>query len=119
MSVAGPAADTRAEVLGAIRGGEKFMLVTHENPDGDALGSLVAMQGVMRALGKDSLMFIGRDEFPLPYEYAFFEFDSIKDAHARSPCGDENGTEPWACGDCDCTARLEKWLESKGRPFKA
>jgi bifunctional oligoribonuclease and PAP phosphatase NrnA len=77
MSVAGQAADTRAEVLGAIREGEKFMLVTHENPDGDALGSLVAMQGVMRALGKDSLMFIGHDEFPLPYEYAFFEFDGL------------------------------------------
>jgi phosphoesterase RecJ-like protein len=55
----------------------RFVLVTHENPDGDALGSLVAMQGVMRALGKDSLMFIGRDEFPLPYEYAFFEFDGL------------------------------------------
>ncbi len=54
-----------------------------------------------------------------PYWEAFFEFDSIKDAHARSRCRDENGTEPWACGDCDCTARLEKWLESKGRPFKA
>jgi phosphoesterase RecJ-like protein len=31
----------------------------------------------MRALGKDSVMFISRDEFPLPYEYAFFEFDGL------------------------------------------
>jgi phosphoesterase RecJ-like protein len=31
----------------------------------------------MRALGKDSVMFIGRDEFPLPYEYAFFQFDGL------------------------------------------
>ena len=77
MTIAGPAASTRDEVLGALRDGERFVLVTHENPDGDALGSLVAMQGVMRALGKDSLMFIGRDEFPLPYEYAFFEFDGL------------------------------------------
>jgi phosphoesterase RecJ-like protein len=77
MTVAGTTASTRAEVLAAIRDGERFVLVTHENPDGDALGSLVAMQGVMRALGKDSLMFIGRDEFPLPYEYAFFEFDGL------------------------------------------
>ena len=53
-----------------------------------------------------------------PYWEAFFEFDSIKDAHARSRCRDENGTEPWACGDCDCTARLEKWLESQGRRFE-
>ena len=77
MTIAGPTADTRAEVLDAIRDGEHFVLVTHENPDGDALGSLVAMQGVMGALGKDSLMFIGRDEFPLPYEYAFFQFDRL------------------------------------------
>jgi len=77
MSVAGPTAGARAEVLGAIRDGERFVLVTHENPDGDALGSLVAMHGVMRALGKDSVMFIGRDEFPLPYEYAFFQFDGL------------------------------------------
>jgi phosphoesterase RecJ-like protein len=77
MTIAGTTAGARAEVLAAIRDGERFVLVTHENPDGDALGSLVAMQGVMRALGKDSLMFIGRDEFPLPYEYAFFEFDGL------------------------------------------
>ncbi len=77
MTVAGTSAGTRAELLGAIRGGERFALVTHENPDGDALGSLVAMQGVMRALGKDSLMFIGAGEFPLPYAYAFFQFDGL------------------------------------------
>jgi phosphoesterase RecJ-like protein len=70
-------ASTRDEVLVALREGERFVLVTHENPDGDALGSLVAMQDVMRALGKDSVMFIARDEFPLPYEYAFFEFDGL------------------------------------------
>jgi len=77
VTIAGTTADTRAEVLDALRQGDRFVLVTHENPDGDALGSLVAMQGVMRALGKDSLMFIGRGEFPLPYEYAFFQFDDL------------------------------------------
>ncbi len=77
MTIAGTASDTRAEVLGALREGERFVLVTHENPDGDALGSLVAMQGVLRALGKDSVMFIAPEEFPLPYEYAFFEFEGL------------------------------------------
>jgi phosphoesterase RecJ-like protein len=77
VTIAGTTASTRDEVLVALRQGERFLLVTHENPDGDALGSLVAMQGVMRALGKDSVMFIGRDEFPLPYEYAFFQFDGL------------------------------------------
>jgi hypothetical protein len=53
-----------------------------------------------------------------PYWEEFFEFDSIKDAHARSKCRDENGTEPWACCDCDCTKRLEAWLRKQGSPFK-
>ena len=65
------------EVVEELRRADKLLLTTHENPDGDALGSLVAMQGVLSALGKDSLMFIARDEFPLPYEYAFFGFDGL------------------------------------------
>jgi phosphoesterase RecJ-like protein len=77
VTVSGTSATTRDEVIGALRDAEHFVLVTHENPDGDALGSLVAMQAVMRALDKDSVMFIGADEFPLPYEYAFFEFDGL------------------------------------------
>jgi phosphoesterase RecJ-like protein len=77
MSISGTSATTREEVIGALRDSDRFVLVTHENPDGDALGSLVAMQAVLRALDKDSVMFIGAKEFPLPYEYAFFEFDGL------------------------------------------
>ena len=66
-------AGTRERVLDAIRANDRFLLVTHENPDGDALGSLVAMHGVLRQLGKDALMFINADEFPMPYEYRFFD----------------------------------------------
>jgi bifunctional oligoribonuclease and PAP phosphatase NrnA len=77
VSIADLSATTREQALAALRDGERFALVTHQSPDGDALGSLVAMQGVLRALGKDTLMFIRADEFPLPYEYAFFEFDGL------------------------------------------
>src|SRR3712207_5663888 len=70
-------AATREQVLHAIRSSERFLLVTHENPDGDALGSLVAMHGVLRSLGKDTQMFIAADEFPLPYEYRFFDLDGL------------------------------------------
>jgi hypothetical protein len=52
-----------------------------------------------------------------PYWEAFFELDTIKDAHARTACRDENGTEPWACIGCDCTKRLDAWLARKGEPF--
>jgi len=70
-------APEREQVLSEIREAEKFILVTHENPDGDALGSLVAMQRVLSALGKDSVMFMDADEFPLPYEYRFFQLDGL------------------------------------------
>jgi phosphoesterase RecJ-like protein len=72
------ALDTRARVLEELREGDRFVLVTHENPDGDALGSLVAMHRVLTALGKDSVMLMSADEFPLPYEYRFFDLDGLQ-----------------------------------------
>jgi phosphoesterase RecJ-like protein len=68
---------TRSQVLAALRDSERFVLVTHENPDGDALGSLVAMHELLKALGKDSVMFMAADEFPLPYEYRFFRLEGL------------------------------------------
>src|SRR5262245_25015021 len=59
-------------VLDELRDASKLLVVTHENPDGDAVGSLVAMQGILAAIGKDCLMFIDEREFPLPQEYRFF-----------------------------------------------
>ena len=52
-----------------------------------------------------------------PYWEEFFDLVKVQDAHARAKCRDENGTEPWACSDCDCTARLEKRLATTGEPF--
>src|SRR5712691_4607060 len=53
------------------------------------------------------------------YWEAFFNLEKVQDAHARGRCRDLTGTEPWACGDCDCSARLEARLATKGRPFDA
>jgi bifunctional oligoribonuclease and PAP phosphatase NrnA len=61
---------TREMVLARIREDSSFVLATHENPDGDALGSLVGMQGLLSALGKDSVMFIAPEDLPLPEEYS-------------------------------------------------
>jgi len=51
------------------------------------------------------------------YWEEYFSLEKVQDAHARSRCRDENGTGPWACGDCDCSARLEARLATRGRPF--
>jgi bifunctional oligoribonuclease and PAP phosphatase NrnA len=69
--------DTRAAVLARLRDDERFVLAAHESPDGDAIGSLVAMQGLLSALGKDSAMFISPDDLPLPREYRFFSLDGL------------------------------------------
>jgi hypothetical protein len=52
-----------------------------------------------------------------PYWEEYFELVKVQDAHHRQRCRDENGTEPWACCDCDCTDRLEAWLSTRDRPF--
>jgi hypothetical protein len=52
-----------------------------------------------------------------PYWEEYFELVKVQDAHDRRKCRDENGSEPWACGDCDCTARLEEKLKNTGKPF--
>jgi bifunctional oligoribonuclease and PAP phosphatase NrnA len=68
---------TRERVLERIREDSRFVLAAHERPDGDALGSLVGMQGLLSALGKDSAMFIAPDDLPLPLEYRFFALDGL------------------------------------------
>ena len=52
-----------------------------------------------------------------PYWEEFFDLVKVQDAHARSRCKDLNGTDPWACSDCDCTDKLEARLESWGALF--
>jgi bifunctional oligoribonuclease and PAP phosphatase NrnA len=68
---------SRDAALAELRAHERFLLVTHERPDGDAVGSLAAMQRVLAATGKDALAFLPADEFPLPYEYRFIAIDGL------------------------------------------
>jgi bifunctional oligoribonuclease and PAP phosphatase NrnA len=65
------------DVAEALRGGTRFLLTTHEGPDGDALGSLLAMHRILGQLGKDSVMFLAAKEFPLPVEYRFLPLEGV------------------------------------------
>ena len=69
------AADLGA-VVEALRGRERFLVTTHENPDGDALGSLLASHLALEALGKDSVMFLAGPA-PLPGEYRFLPLEGL------------------------------------------
>jgi len=68
---------SRQHVLDELRAAPKLIVVSHENADGDALGSLIAMQGILSLLGKDCALFIDADEFPLPHEYRFFPLQGL------------------------------------------
>ncbi|HEY6339403.1 MAG TPA: hypothetical protein VIW68_12995 [Candidatus Sulfotelmatobacter sp.] len=52
-----------------------------------------------------------------PYWEKYFDLARVQDAHDRRKCRDQNGTQPWACGDCDCTVRLEQKLTASGKHF--
>src|SRR5438874_342303 len=66
-----------AAVVDAIRDNERFLVTTHENPDGDALGSLLAMKLALDQLGKDAAMVLFGDA-PLPGEYAFMPLAELR-----------------------------------------
>jgi bifunctional oligoribonuclease and PAP phosphatase NrnA len=91
--------DTRA-VVDALRGHDRFLVTTHENPDGDALGSLLAMQRALLALGKDSVMYLGGPA-PFPAEYRFLELDGIQ----RQP-PDDHSERVLVAVDCAQESRI-------------
>ena len=74
-------------IVDALRDHDRYLVVTHENPDGDALGSMLAATVALRQLGKDAEMLL-LGEAPLPGEYHFLQLDGLlreppSDAGAR------------------------------------
>jgi phosphoesterase RecJ-like protein len=65
-----------AEIAEAIRRHGRFLLATHENPDGDALGSILAAKLALDQLGKDVVMYLA-GVVPLPKEYQFMELGEL------------------------------------------
>src|SRR5689334_11546837 len=63
-------------IADALREDDRFLVVTHENPDGDALGSLLAATLALRQLGKDAVMYLA-GQTPLPREYAFMPLQEL------------------------------------------
>jgi len=64
-------------VADTIRGHDRFVVVTHENPDGDALGSMLATALGLRSLGKEAVMYLAGDG-PLPGEYGFLDLGDLQ-----------------------------------------
>jgi bifunctional oligoribonuclease and PAP phosphatase NrnA len=89
-----------AAVADALRNHDRFLLTTHENPDGDALGSILAAKLALDALGKDSAMYLSGIA-PLPAEYRFMSLDEL-----RRALPDDVGERVLFALDCANESRL-------------
>ncbi len=89
-------------VVGALNAHDRFLVVTHENPDGDALGSMLALTLGLRALGKDALMYLSGTA-PLPAEFEFL------------PLGDLLRELPDDIGDASCSRSTARTRDGSGR----
>jgi phosphoesterase RecJ-like protein len=64
-------------VIDELCANERFLITTHEGPDGDALGSTLALHQALTQLGRDSVVFLAEKEFPLPVEYRFLPLQEV------------------------------------------
>jgi phosphoesterase RecJ-like protein len=94
-----PMSDLQA-IADAVREHDRFLVVTHENPDGDALGSLLATTLALRQIGKDAEMVL-MGEAPLPSEYHFLALDGL----LREP-PDDMGERVLVAVDCAKADRI-------------
>jgi phosphoesterase RecJ-like protein len=88
------------EVAEAVRSHDRFLITTHENPDGDSLGSILAMKLALEQLGKDAVMYLS-GETPLPQEYTFMPLDGI---HRTLP--EDSGDRVILALDCANARRI-------------
>jgi phosphoesterase RecJ-like protein len=86
--------DLRA-VVGALRDADRVLVASHENPDGDAIGSMVAAGHALRQLGKEVRLYLHGDS-PLPAEYSFLDLDGLERTI------DPHSTEGWTLLAVDC-----------------
>src|SRR6187455_3582827 len=89
-------------VVAALKENERFVVTSHEAPDGDALGSLLATGLALAALGKDAVMFLGGPA-PLPGEYRFLE---LADQGLRRELPADSGERVLIAVDCASAGRV-------------
>jgi len=57
-----------AAILKLIEEGRRFLVASHESPDGDALASTLALTNALREMGKDVVAY-NRDGVPSPFDF--------------------------------------------------
>ncbi len=82
------------EAIKVIKKGKRFLVVSHVNPEGDAVGSLLGVALALRSLGKDAVAYL---EDPIP---ALFKFLPGADTvvHSLDGAGSFDATFAVDCG---------------------
>ncbi|PLX85944.1 MAG: DHH family phosphoesterase [Desulfuromonas sp.] len=105
----------RAEqIVAAIRGGKTFLVASHQSPDGDALGSTLALALALREMGKNVVAY---NQDSIPTDYLFlpgcqtlvntvdpalrFDVGFVLDAGELARAGS------WIRGCCDCLINVD------------
>ena len=83
------------DVVAAIAAADRVLVASHENPDGDAIGSMAACKGALQQLGKEVRLYLHQDS-PIPHEYSFLDLDGLE----RSL--DLDSLEGWTLLAVDC-----------------
>lgn len=104
------------EVVDLIREHQRFALTTHLSPEGDAIGSALALRLILRRLGKEAVVIL---QDPLPSNLRF-----LKGAvGVKSPRSLPEQFDPqlWFVVDCANFDRLgegvQRLIESSGKPM--
>jgi phosphoesterase RecJ-like protein len=97
---------TAAEVAEVLaRPGERFVVTSHHNPDGDALGSMLGMARALRGAGQDVVL-AHADAPELPDDIAFLVADGEE---IRPDLPDDVGERVLVAVDCATERRM--WAE--------
>jgi bifunctional oligoribonuclease and PAP phosphatase NrnA len=67
----------QAAVVAALAAADRVLIATHENPDGDAIGSMAAAAGAIRSLGKEVRTYL-EPESVIPHEVAFLDIEGLE-----------------------------------------
>lgn len=95
----------RSRILKIVRENQRFLLLSHANPDGDAIGSMFALGWILRSLGKEVRYC---NESGLPRQYSWLAA-ADRDVLGEVPADGHD----WAIAlDCGDASRLGGSVES-------
>ena len=106
-------ANDMSAVVDALRAHDRFVVTSHDNPDGDAIGPLLATHLALGQLGKDSVMVVGGTA-PFPDEYRL-ELDRHGVLRRRPPTSSSGLSSPWTARRRAASSSRRCWPPRRSR----